>query len=278
MNKLESPRDFPGLGMQRHHGICPFVIAKPQTAIVIRACAARGNEHQIALEVHRHNRPSVSRATSPRIRRICFIAVGRIPRNGIPTPPQGTRTCIERPHHSSRHVHPMVVIDGRSYHYEIVNYRRWRGHVIPPREIAGHFSQANLAAIAKIRAGFARRSVQGNESSVLCRFKNPSATRFPGGPRRVQPSARATVHQSIAVVQSPIDQGIISPSLFSSGGVKRDHSVERRRDIQRAVHKNRRSFKAASLFISAAFLQLARMKDPRNLELAHIVAIDLRQR
>src|ERR1700677_4920486 len=70
MHKLESPCDLSCFGMQRDDGVCPFIVARSQAAIVVRACASSWNKDEIASGVNCHDRPGVGGSCEPGFRRI----------------------------------------------------------------------------------------------------------------------------------------------------------------------------------------------------------------
>src|SRR3981189_2681306 len=97
--------------MQSHHRIGPFVVAGPETSVVVRAGASSWNENEIALHIHGHDGPSIGGARLP----ICILAIVWVRRRGIedrnPTPPQNPGAGIKGSHDTCRHGDALVVIN-----------------------------------------------------------------------------------------------------------------------------------------------------------------------
>src|SRR6202158_890761 len=88
MNELASPCNFPGLRVQRHHGVRPFIISGPQTTVIVWASAAGRHEDKIAYRIDYHYRPGIPCPTTKRFRRGFHVRALRIGLNRIPTPAQ----------------------------------------------------------------------------------------------------------------------------------------------------------------------------------------------
>src|SRR2546430_806236 len=109
MDQLKSPSNFTSFSPQGDNGICPFVVAGTQAAVIVRAGAAGGDEDEVTLWINRHDGPGVGRSAAP-----CFggSTSGGIRRNWIPTPAQRARARVKCAHHTGGHVHATVIVNG----------------------------------------------------------------------------------------------------------------------------------------------------------------------
>src|SRR5438132_1867441 len=123
VNKLKPPGDFSGLGMKGDHRIGPLVVAGTQSAIIVRAGAAGGNEDKVPLRIDSHNGPGVCSTAFPRLSR--GGTAGRVRRNGIPTPAQSAGSRVESSHHAGWHIDTAVIVDYRSHDDNVVDHGRW---------------------------------------------------------------------------------------------------------------------------------------------------------
>src|SRR5215472_6341515 len=111
MDELKSPDELAGSGSKRHDRISPFVVAGAQAAEVVGTGASRRNEHEVAVRVHRHDRPCVGSAAGPRHGFSRTRSTRKIGWDWIPTPAQRAGSDIKRAHNATGHIDAPVVID-----------------------------------------------------------------------------------------------------------------------------------------------------------------------
>ncbi len=120
MDKLESPCESPGLGVERDHRISPLIVSGAQTAVVVGTGAAGGNQDKVTFRIDSHNRPGVRRAALPRLGRIA----GWVRRNGIPAPAQSAGARVEGPYHAAGHIDATIIVNRRADHDNVIYYCR----------------------------------------------------------------------------------------------------------------------------------------------------------
>lgn len=153
-----------------------------------------------------------------------------------------------------------------------------RSHVIPAAIILLHVAKADLTRLPKIHAGSATDRVDRHQTRILRGFENPPTARLSLVTSGVEPGRHAAVHQPVSVVSIQIDLRIVRPALLAGFGVQGDHAIERHREVKRAIDENRRGFEAAPLPPISPLGNVARVIDLRNLELRHVLALDLSRR
>ena len=146
--------------------------------------------------------------------------------------------------------------------------------------ISGNIAQTHLTAFAEVGTWSARGSIQRNESRVESGFED-TPPRGSGGFGTLGsdigtgPGCDPTINQSITVVPRKFSLGIVSPALSSGFRIERDHAIERRGEVKGTINQDRCGFKTTPLPATVAVRDIAGVKNPRDLELRHVLAIDL---
>src|SRR6266566_4766596 len=96
-----------------------------------------------------------------------------------------------------------------------------------------------------------------------------------GGTGVVDPGGDTAIDESIAVISSPVDLGIIGPALRSGFRIESNDPVERGGQIKCPVYQDGSGFKSTSPLLSFAVGNIAGVKHPGNFEAGNIFAIDL---
>jgi hypothetical protein len=132
---------------------------------------------------------------------------------------------------------------------------RWRGHVIPastklsdvPIFISRNGSQIYLPVTSKVLARSSAALVQRDQPCVQRGLVDASPAWLSILFLGIEPGGYSTIDEPVAIVQRLIDLWVVGPTLSPSNRVQRDHAVERRGQVQNAMHKDRRGLKAAAL-------------------------------
>ena len=77
---------------------------------------------------------------------------------------------------------------------------------------------------------------------------------------------------------SVVDVGIVTPSLGTGLRVEGNHSIERRAEVQSAIHHDGSGFESASARVFDTVRNIAGVVDPGNLQMLYVRPIDLRKR
>ena len=176
-----------------------------------------------------------------------------------------------------RHVHTVVIVDGRANDDKIIDNGRRRRHVIDTRAICGNVDQTDLAANTEIPTRCAGCRVERENARVESSFIDASTTRLSSRCAWIKPCGHSPVNQSVAVVPCRIDPRAILPTFHAALWIEGDDLIGRRRKEQRAVHEDRRCLKARTSPIASAIRHIAGMKCPRRPESSNTAAIDVRQ-
>src|SRR5262249_21286296 len=93
-----------------------------------------------------------------------------------------------------------------------------------------------------------------------------------------EPRRKPSIDEPVSVLGAQLDDRIKRPALRTGLGIERDHAVERRREIQRAVDDEWRRLEAAPPPAVRAVGDVAGVEGPRNLQPRDVGPIDLRER
>ena len=77
--------------------------------------------------------------------------------------------------------------------------------MIDARLISWNAFQVDLAIAAEIRAGRARRGIDGNESRIERRFEQAAAARCPALHLRIEPRGDPAIDQAVAIIRIGVD-------------------------------------------------------------------------
>lgn len=144
--------------------------------------------------------------------------------------------------------------------------------------VAGDIAKADLTAIAEVHAGFAGGGVESDEARIKCGFKDAAAAGLPFRASWIQPGGDTATDEAIAIISSEFNHGIEDPELLACFRIDGKDAIEGGGEVERAIHKNGGCFEAAALLAVAAVGNIADMGSPGNLQIGHIVAIDLGER
>ena len=204
-------------------------------AVEVRAGAAGGNEDQIALGVGGEDRPGVGGAGRER------------GRHRVPAPAQPAGAGVEGAHDALGRIHPLIVAHRRPDDHEAgCHGRRGRDPVLPvvTRRVTQPGRQVHRALRAEVGARPAGAAVERDEPGIDGGEEDPAPAGQGPRPCRIEPGRHTAVGE-VAVVALERDARIVAPPLGASRRVERDHSAQRRRDVERAVHHQRGGLKAA---------------------------------
>ncbi len=276
MHGLEMPDAFAGIGAQCDNGIGEQVVAEPLATVVIGTGAAGGDENEIAGGIDCNDGPGVGGAGVCGAAVLPGIGSGRtwILRDGIPRPLESSGDDIESANFAARFVCPAVVLDAGTNDQQVSgDDRRRRFFVISEstRRDAQSMPQIEGSVVAEIRTKLTGRGIHGDQAGVDGREKNapPAIRGFPSG------DAACGV---IAITHVFVDVRVIRPARIPGEGIERDDATERRGEIERALHIERRGFKLGGLRSVAGRVGVAGAIGPSNLQRLHVRAVDGGQR
>ena len=169
----------------------------------------------------------------------------------------------------------MVVRDRGAHDHDVAHHRGWRRHLVLSRilgrveQVAG---QVHRALRSEIGAHVAPGAVERDEPCVHGRDEDPPAARCARGARLVDPRRDAAVRE-VAVVAVQVHPRVVPPALRAARGVERDDGPERRRQVQRALHRERCRLEAR-----AVLQQVAGAIHPGEAQVADVGARDPSER
>ena len=265
---LEMPCDLAGRGLERDDRVRVAVVARPQAAEVVRARARSRREDEAALRVGHHDRPDICR-TGARGTPILPARMGGILcvlRNRIPAPGKLPGTDVEGTHFAARRRDAAVVGDRGTGDDEVADHERRRSHFVGGElewRVPQSLAQVDHPQRTEIAAGASRGAVHGEEACVDRRDEDPAPARRARRCLPVEPGADAAIGK-IAVIRIAPRFRIEAPALGAGRGVERDQFPERCREIEHAVHHDRRRFEAGIAWCLDR--GVSRAESPRDFE------------
>src|SRR5919108_1095591 len=255
-NRLEVPEPLSILDVQSDQTICKEIVAHTVRAVKVKRCGTRWYIHNPAFGIQRHSRPVVCGAAGlPRLFRPSVVAELTRVWNGVKEPaklagPHAvganiSRRCRERLRIAPANNHKIFVND--SWARE-VNGLCFSG--VPPQV----FAQIDAALLAKGCDWLSRRRVQ-RVQKVQDPNQNPAAS-------AVSPIGKPPIRLG------PFNSRIEFPLKLARGSVQRKYLLSGSDSVQHAVDDNGAGLQATFFLCIEA---------PRNRQLPHIGAIDLRQ-
>lgn len=121
VDELKSPDEFPRFSTQSDDGIRPLAIAGAETAVIVGAGTAGGNEDKVTFGIDDHDGPGVASASAPRFVGRLLRRDGDVGRKRLPFPAERTGSNIEGANDAIRHFGAGVVVDGRTDDDDVVD-------------------------------------------------------------------------------------------------------------------------------------------------------------
>ena len=187
-------------------------------------------------------------------------------RNRIPAPGKLSGTDVEGTHFAARRRDAAVVGDRGAGDDEIADHERGRSDFVCGElewRVAQSLSQVNHSQRAEIAAGASRCAIDGEQARVDSREEDPAPARRARRRLPVEPGADAAIGK-IAVIRIAPRFRIEAPALGTGRGVERDQLPERCREIEHAVHHDRRRFEAGIAWCLDR--GVSRAESPRDFE------------
>ncbi len=157
----------------------------------------------------------------------------------MPRPFELARDCVVAAHFPRRLRHRAVVRNARTDHYRIANDGRWRcffvvGKTFGPRRNTQSLPKTDDSVVPERRGGLAGSRVEPNQTGVDGRDEDSALFARPPG--------RDAAAGEIDVAHITRHLGIVRPALGAGHRIERDHSSQRRRQIERSFDIDRRRF------------------------------------
>ena len=137
--------------------------------------------------------------------------------------------------------------------------------------------QIHRAAGAEIRARLAGFAVDGNQARVDGAFEDPQLARRAAGSFGIAPG-RHSARGHLGIIVRAVHIWIVGPLLGAARGVQRDHAVERRGQVERAIDQNRGRLEGRLLVELGFRLQGSRVIGPHRPQPGDIFARELFER
>ena len=258
------PAAFARRGVEGEHAIGEQIRPDAIAAPVIVGGRAGAAEDEAALDIEREAAPRVGAADGfPRVGRPRLVTKFAGVRDGVENPAALPGADIERADVARRRGTRTFADDGPHDDQIAVDHARCRRADGEEKDVLVEaFAQVDEAAFSKARRRFSGRGIEAEE---MARGGIEDAAGGPIGPIR-----EAAIHAAGGFAGGGLR--IKLPQLAPRRGVERDGSERHGGEINHAVDHER-----IALDGRAARL-VAGVKNPRRLELPHVLAIDLLQR
>ena len=201
----------------------------------------------------------------------------RVLRDRIPAPAQLTAARIEGAHLAARRRDARVVGDGGARDDEVADHERGRRDLVGRKlewRLAQSHAQVDHAFRSEVGAGAARRAVDREQARVDRRDEDPPTAGRACSSLFVKPGTDAAVCK-VAVVGIAPRLRVEAPALAAGGRIERDQFAERRGEVERAVHHDRRRLEAGML--ARLDVEMASPVGPGGFQLRDVRAVDLRE-
>ena len=266
MHDLAAPQHLAGIGLERRHRGSERKLFLAIAAVEIRAGRTDGEIKNAVLSVERHAGPNIRRAG----------LMDDFVRQGVEYPFQLAGLRVDR-EHGARGIHRVAPVPAGPTDKErvLVHGRRLQQRERPL--VVGRIPLVNvenpaigeaLAFLAAVRIDGVQFGIHGADVDDLLAWRAWLR-------RRRLPIGDATRFQ-IRLGQSLENRvRVIGPLDVARIGRKREHTIERRRDIDRIVDEQRRRRPVRKRRLPAAVGDVAGVNFPDFLQLADILRVDL---